>query len=81
MYEVIYSDLALESLDKLSSKIRTRIVNKISSTKKNPFRYFLRLKKMKSYRLRVGDYRVIADISYNQIYIHYVIHRRNAYKR
>ena len=52
------------------------------STKDNPFHYFERLKGRKDYKLRIGDYRVIADIeeSQNKIKVTVIGHRKNIYK-
>lgn len=62
MYSVIYDDIALYNVGKLEKKIRKRIFEKISATKEKPFHYFERLIARDEYKLRVGDYRVIADI-------------------
>jgi mRNA-degrading endonuclease RelE of RelBE toxin-antitoxin system len=52
----------LKSLEKLEKITRKRIFEKISSTKESPFHYFERLTGRDEYKLRVGDYRIIADI-------------------
>jgi len=83
MYTVGYDEEALENLEKLEKKIRKRIFEKISSTKENPFHYFERLTGRNDYKLRVGDYRVIADIDEKtcKISILFVDHRKNVYKK
>ncbi len=83
MYTVIYDEEALKNLEKLEKKIRKRIFEKISSTKENPFHYFERLTARDEYKLRVGDYRVIADIDEKtkRISILFVDHRKNVYKK
>lgn len=62
-------------------KIKERIFNKIISTKEKPFRYFERLTNRKEYKLRVGNYRVIADIDnkFKIIKIRVIMHRKNIY--
>jgi mRNA interferase RelE/StbE len=83
MYTVIYDEEALQNLEKLEKKIRKRIFEKIISTKENPFHYFERLTGRWEYKLRVGDYRIIADIDEKtkKISILFIDHRKNIYKK
>lgn len=82
MYEVIFDEKAIEFLEKLEYKIKERIFKKIISTKEKPFRYFERLTKRDEYKLRVGNYRVIADIDEKskKIKVLFIGHRKNIYK-
>jgi mRNA interferase RelE/StbE len=83
MYTVIYDEEALQNLEKLEKKIRKRIFEKITSTKENPFHYFERLTGRNEYKLRAGNYRIIAQIEEKtkQISILFVDHRKNVYKK
>jgi len=83
MYTVIYDEEGLQNLEKLEKKIRKRIFEKIASIKENPFHYFERLTGRGEYKLRVGDYRVIADIDEKtkKISILFIDHRKNIYKK
>jgi len=83
MYTVIYDDEALQNLEKLEKKIRKRIFHKINSAKENPFHYFERLTGRNEFKLRIGDYRVIADINEKtkKISILVIDHRKNIYKK
>jgi len=83
MFTVIFDGKALERLEKLDKKNRERIFNKIMSTKEDPFHYFEKLTKRNFYKLRVGDYRVIADINENEIKILVLLigHRKNIYDK
>jgi mRNA interferase RelE/StbE len=83
MYSVIYDDVALQDLSKLEKKIRKRIFEKISLTKENQFHYYEKLTARDEYKLRVGDYRVIADIDEKtkRISILLVNHRKDVYKK
>jgi len=83
MYTVIYDEEGLQNLEKLEKKIRKRIFEKITSIKENPFHYFERLTGRGEYKLRVGDYRVIADIDEKtkKISILFIDHRKNIYKK
>ena len=82
MYGVIFDTAVIDFLSKLSQDLRERIYNKIASTKENPHRYFERLTGRKDYKLRVGDYRVIADInnSTKRIEVTLIDHRSRVYK-
>ncbi|MFO8077646.1 MAG: type II toxin-antitoxin system RelE/ParE family toxin [Thermoplasmatota archaeon] len=81
MYTVVFDDKAIDFLEKLEKKDQKRIFNKIISTKENPFHFFEKLTKRDLYKLRVGEYRVIADISKNEIKIMILVigHRKNIY--
>ena len=83
MYTVVFDDNAIEFLEKLEKKDQKRIFNKIISTKENPFHFFEKLTKRDLYKLRVGEYRVIADISKNEIKIMILVigHRKNIYDK
>ncbi len=62
MYEIIFDEDAIDSISRLEKVERRRIYDKIISTKEDPLRFFERLAGRKDYRLRIGDYRAIADI-------------------
>ena len=80
-YEIQYDPDTITHLEKLPIITRKRIFNKISSTKENPFRYFERLGQRNDYKLRVGNYRIIADIDNKEktIKITLIGHRKNIY--
>lgn len=82
MYQVIFDPEAVDFLEKLPKDIKERIFNKIISTKENPLHFFERLEGRTDYKLRVGDYRVVADIdqSEKKIEVTKIGHRRNIYK-
>ena len=82
MYEITFDKKALDFLNKLEYKIKKRIFEKIISTKEKPFRYFQKLTHRDGYKLRVGSYRVIADIDKNsdKIKIRLIMHRKNIYE-
>lgn len=83
MYEIVFDRKALEFLNKHEYKIKERIFEKIISTKEEPFRYFQKLTYMEGYKLRVGRYRIVADIDKNSkiIKIRLIMHRKNIYKK
>jgi len=82
MYGIIFDEKAVEFLEKIEKNTRKRIYNKIISTKEDPFHYFERLTGRNEFKLRVGDYRVIADIdeSAKKISVLVIGHRKNIYK-
>lgn len=67
----------------LPKDVALRIVSKVDLARENPGRFFERLVGEEFYRLRVGDYRVFADLFRNPdvIKVRGVRHRRDAYKR
>ena len=83
MYELTFDEKAIEFLEKLQRSTSRRIFEKIISTKEDPFHYFEKLKGRDEYKLRVGGYRVIADINKTEKRIHVLVigYRKNIYKR
>ena len=80
MHKVIFDREAIEFLEKTEKKIAKRIYDKIISTKQNPHHFWERLTKRKDYKLRIGNYRVIADINDKTIQVTLIGHRKNIYK-
>ena len=82
MYNIIFDEEAIKFLEKLPKQIAHRIFNKIQETKVNPYHYFTKLENRQEYKLRVGDFRIIADINNKEItiYIIKIGHRKNIYK-
>ena len=80
-FEVVWTDNARDALLSLPREVQARIVRKVEAAKADPFRYFQRLKGGPGWRLRVGDYRIVADIITGEVrvVIHDVGHRRNIY--
>lgn len=77
--KVIFDEKVIEFLAKLPKETRIRIFDKIMSSYNNPLRFFERLEGRTDYKLRVGDYRVIADIK-DKIEITKIGRRKNIYK-
>ena len=82
MYGIIFDEKSIEFLGKLEYKIRERIFEKIILTKEKPFRYFEKLIKRDENKLRIGNYRIIADIDEKskKITVLFIGHRKNIYK-
>lgn len=82
-YNLEYSTEAVLQLEKLDRAIAKRIVKKIEATANKPHGFFKQLTGRPEYKLRVGDYRVIANIddSKQKILIQTLGHRKNIYDR
>jgi mRNA interferase RelE/StbE len=82
-FEVIFDSVAVDFLNSLEKPIKERIYKKIMSTVDNPMHFFERLEGRKDYKLRIGDYRAIADISFDKkrIEITLIGHRKNVYQQ
>ena len=65
----------------LEKPLRERIIKKLELARTNPKSFFERLEDRDDYKLRIGDYRLIADIDFNskKIDVTKVGHRKNVY--
>lgn len=81
MYTITFSDNALRQLKKLERQIQERIINSIERIKVRPEMFVQRLVGDPGYKLRVGDYRLIMDISHEslEVIIIKIGHRKNIY--
>lgn len=82
-FEVEYSAEAVTQLKNLDKIIAKRIIKKIESSANNPRLFFKRLAGRPEYKLRVGDYRAIADIDDQKhiILIRSLGHRWDIYEK
>lgn len=81
-WAVNYSARADEDLSKLERTDKERVVCKIKDTKENPHHFFERLVGLPHYKLRVGEYRIIADLE-DKIKIIAILrigHRKKVYR-
>ena len=76
MFSVIILPKAKKQLMKLEKKVIEVILKKIYSIRENPLHYIERLEGIPSWKLRVGDYRVILSINTkeNKVFIEKVGH-------
>jgi len=83
MYEIIIDEEAIDFLNTLEKQQKERIFNKMMAARENPFHFFDRLAQRTDYKLRVGDYRIIADIDLGKKKIEgtQIGHRKNIYKQ
>ena len=80
-YKISFIRKAEDDFLKLPKDIQERVAKKLVLARTDPFQFFIRLKGRPDYKLRVGDYRVIADIKQNDklVEITKVGHRKNIY--
>ncbi len=83
MYDIIYSEKAVEKLEKMEYGVRERIVKKFDEIKQSPEHYLKPLSNVDGYSLRVGDYRVLLKLKKEEeeIFVGTLGHRRNIYDR
>ena len=81
MYDLIFSERFEREFEKLSTDLRKRIMKVLERVRFRPFSYFKKLVGKDSYRLKVGQYRIIADIDNKKLVILLlkVGHRKNIY--
>lgn len=81
MYEIIIAKKVEKYLDKLNSKDRERIIHALEKLRIRPEAYLVRLVGEKSYKFRVGQYRVIVDLDKTKLLILVIKigHRKNVY--
>lgn len=81
-YDINYDRKARDYLESLPKQISRRIVKKASDAKENPKHFFEQLENRKDFKLRIGDYRLIADIDHNlkRIEVTLIDHRKRVYK-
>ncbi|MCM1297726.1 MAG: type II toxin-antitoxin system RelE/ParE family toxin [Muribaculaceae bacterium] len=77
MLEIKYSKQAEKFLKKQTASTRNRILNAIHNLPSGDVK---KLQGKNTYRLRVGDYRIIFDKSGNIIYIEKIDNRGQIYK-
>ena len=82
MYEITYSKAATKFLKKLEKKDQKQILAVLERTRIRPEKFFDRLVGEKIYKLRAGNFRILADIFNNElrIFVIRVGHRKNVYK-
>ena len=83
MYEIILAKRVEKYLDKLNSRDRERIIIALEKLRIRPYAYLQRLVGDKSYKFRVGDYRLIVDLENDKLLVLVIDigHRKNIYKK
>jgi mRNA interferase RelE/StbE len=79
-YRIEYLAEAIRDLDKLDPQLARRLIRKIDAMRVDLAGDVKRLTDYEPrYRLRVGDWRVLFDLSSDAIVVHRVLHRGKAY--
>lgn len=79
-YEIFYQPSARATLGRLSPDVARRILRKVDRLQDDLAGDVKRLKAfVPEYRLRVGDWRVLFDVSGSAITVHDIKHRSQAY--
>ncbi len=83
VYDLIFSDTALQQLKKLERQVQERVIKALERIRIRPESYVQKLVGDRAYKLRVGDYRVLMDIDLGklQILIIKIGHRKNVYDK
>ena len=85
LYKIEFKQSAERDIRKITPTLIPNILRRIEALADNPFpRQSLKLSGVEvTYRLRVGDYRVIYEVNpeAKTIIIHYVRHRREVYRK
>ncbi len=81
-YRIIYSQKAEKQLKKLPRDITTNIIKALERIRVRPYNYVRKVVGTDTYRLKVGNYRIILDIIDYQLVILVISagHRKNIYR-
>ena len=82
-WEAEWYTKARENLETLPPHIRERVIKHIDRVKENPFHFLEHFEVKGFYKLRIGDYRAVASVDFENkiIKIQFFDHRRRIYKR
>lgn len=69
MFEILFSEKAERELKKLEKETQKRIIAVLERARLRPEDHFQKLVGETAYKLRAGDYRIIADIKQKQLLI------------
>lgn len=67
-YTIKWNSKPLKFIEKLPKEISARIVEKLEKITDDPFRYLEHYEGADVYKLRVGDYRMLIDVDFTNIY-------------
>ncbi|NCS90096.1 MAG: type II toxin-antitoxin system RelE/ParE family toxin [Ignavibacteria bacterium CG_4_9_14_3_um_filter_36_18] len=81
MFEIVVTGKAEKDFKKLDPNTGMQIAKKLKEYSTNPFLHAKKLTDatLGTYRFRIGNYRVIADIEENKIIVLRVGHRKDIY--
>ena len=81
-FEIKFSKQASKFILSLSENIKDRIKSKFSEVAINPFRFLEHYEGDTCYKLRIGDFRALIDIDFNEktLFVRVFDKRRRIYK-
>tara|TARA_Y100000310_G_C20508564_1_gene727659 strand:- start:606 stop:866 length:261 start_codon:yes stop_codon:yes gene_type:complete len=81
-YTIKWHPKVRKYLRKLHKDISSRIVRKVKQIQNNPFHYLEHYEGEKYYKLRIGEYRALIDIEFENkiLCVQVVGHRKDIYK-
>jgi len=82
IFQVLYDPNAEKQLDKLPRDIAKRIIKKMREVGETGHGIETLKDEKYKYKVRVGDYRILIDITYNPntVWVRYIDHRGRIYK-
>jgi mRNA interferase RelE/StbE len=82
-WQIRWTHQAFRDLERLDPPIARRIVHKLEAAAARPMKSFVRLVGSDDYKLRIGDYRLLALLSHasQTTIVERVDHRSRIYKR
>ncbi|MFA4855507.1 MAG: type II toxin-antitoxin system RelE/ParE family toxin [archaeon] len=83
MFEILLTETFAREFKTLEATLRERIKKKLETTGQNPSQYFERLSGQELFKLRIGKYRIIAQINTIQkkVTLLSIGHRKNIYDK
>jgi mRNA interferase RelE/StbE len=83
MWQVKLHPLVDKLLRKLNKKLEQRMQDRLRKLKDEPFRYLEHLEGLDYYKLRIGEYRALIDVDFENkiIKVQVLDHRSKIYKR
>lgn len=82
MYRIEFGNRAQKDLAALERGDQLRVLKKLEAAASDPARFFMPLKGVDGFRMRVGDFRILADVDAGQkaIIVAAIGRRENIYK-
>lgn len=82
-YKIFYTPRAVKDIRRLDPVVKKKVGKKIETLLVNPLSRAHKLTDSKAgdYRWRIGNYRVVFDVSGKTIYVLRVRHRKDIYKK
>ncbi len=80
-HAIRFSSKALKNIEKLPKELQTHVFDKFVEVSKDPFRYLERFSHPKYYKLRIGDYRALIDVDFENkiLFVKIFDHRGRIY--